>query len=553
MSMRSPAVLDDMLEKRFDRLVLVAGVLVSGLASVLLGQDSNWDLRNYHFYNGYSFLNGRLGFDIAPAQIQTYYNPVLDVPVYWLMTHLPPVVYGFLLGALHGVNIYLIYRIAHSLLAGLPTQWRRGLGIACAVTGYYGAVNLMEIGASFHDNVTSLFVLGAVLLVISKSGFESGSRVAAAGFLVGFGTGLKLVIGVYAGAFGLCLLLVGPSFSRRLKNMLVAAAAGAVGAAITMGYWMVTLTRRFESPLFPYFNKIFRSPYYELNTNYTDATFAPHGTYKTLFYPFYFLAQAPPVSETQFEDVRFPVCYLALGLLLFMAYYMRATRSANGATAGFPAPSRLDSGERFLLAWFVLSYILWQVMFAIYRYLLPLEMLAPVFLLVIARYIFPARQALVRAALAVFALIVLAVRPMGGWRMRKPWSSAFFDVRVPAVAGLDRSIVILADNAPLSYIIPSFPSGTRFVSVRNNFMFPSATTKLEDVVRKTLRRCGGDMYLLYRGASKEPYGSFLESYQLSFRPTPAAKIATKFDDDLYLMPVSRTGPCVAEETDGPAR
>jgi hypothetical protein len=50
-----------------------------GLASMLLGQDSNWDLRNYHLYNGYAVVNGRVGFDPAPAAFQTYSNPALDI------------------------------------------------------------------------------------------------------------------------------------------------------------------------------------------------------------------------------------------------------------------------------------------------------------------------------------------------------------------------------------------------------------------------------------------------------------------------------------------
>src|SRR5687767_13972866 len=38
------------------------------LLNLTLGQDANWDLRNYHWYNAYSFLNGRFGFDVVPAQ-----------------------------------------------------------------------------------------------------------------------------------------------------------------------------------------------------------------------------------------------------------------------------------------------------------------------------------------------------------------------------------------------------------------------------------------------------------------------------------------------------
>jgi hypothetical protein len=48
--------------------LLLAAMLLAGAASVLLlRQDVNWDLQNYHFYNGWAFVHGRLGWDLAPA------------------------------------------------------------------------------------------------------------------------------------------------------------------------------------------------------------------------------------------------------------------------------------------------------------------------------------------------------------------------------------------------------------------------------------------------------------------------------------------------------
>jgi hypothetical protein len=45
-------------------------------------------------------LTGRFKYDVLPAQIQTFFNPLMDVPffvaIYYLK--LPPVVVGFFLG-----------------------------------------------------------------------------------------------------------------------------------------------------------------------------------------------------------------------------------------------------------------------------------------------------------------------------------------------------------------------------------------------------------------------------------------------------------------------
>jgi hypothetical protein len=57
-----------------------------GIVSLYLGQDISWDIRNYHFYNPYMLLTGRMQYDILPAQIQTFLNPTMDIPFLWRFT-----------------------------------------------------------------------------------------------------------------------------------------------------------------------------------------------------------------------------------------------------------------------------------------------------------------------------------------------------------------------------------------------------------------------------------------------------------------------------------
>ena len=53
----------------------------------MLGKDTSWDFRNYHWYAPYAFLNNRMGIDVAVAHQASYYNPFLDIPFYLLATH----------------------------------------------------------------------------------------------------------------------------------------------------------------------------------------------------------------------------------------------------------------------------------------------------------------------------------------------------------------------------------------------------------------------------------------------------------------------------------
>jgi hypothetical protein len=89
---------------------LLASLLVlSGLYSIYLGADRNWDLLNYHFYVPFAFLHARLSFDVQPAQAQTYLNPLLDLPSFVLIRlfNSYPRFVGFVLGAINGVSLWL--------------------------------------------------------------------------------------------------------------------------------------------------------------------------------------------------------------------------------------------------------------------------------------------------------------------------------------------------------------------------------------------------------------------------------------------------------------
>lgn len=56
------------LAKEFAAVALVAIVLAAGWAA-FVGQDANWDLRNYHFYAPYAWLSGTWRDHLAAAQV----------------------------------------------------------------------------------------------------------------------------------------------------------------------------------------------------------------------------------------------------------------------------------------------------------------------------------------------------------------------------------------------------------------------------------------------------------------------------------------------------
>ena len=63
-------------------------LIISGIGSYICTRtkfDVNWDFVNYHYYNAFAFLHDRLNYDIAPASVNTFFNPLLDLPLYFLI------------------------------------------------------------------------------------------------------------------------------------------------------------------------------------------------------------------------------------------------------------------------------------------------------------------------------------------------------------------------------------------------------------------------------------------------------------------------------------
>ncbi len=518
--------------------IVVFCFVVSGLVSLFLGQDCNYDLKNYHYYNAYAFLHDRLAFDIVPAQLQTFLNPVLHVPFYVLVTHVSPKAAGFLIGGVQGINGWLVYKIAYHLVSSMPEWKRRLVSLAAGTTGYCGAANLSEIGTVMGDNIISLFVLGSMLLIVSSLKHRKPEQpgltprvLLLSGFLAGIAVGLKMVAALYLCSFLAVLLLVGAAgIAPRLKNTVWYGAGAGLGVLAVMGHWMVMLNRNFQNPIFPFYNHVFRSAYYEM-ANFADTRFLPRNPYQTLFYPFYFGTKQTLVAEMPFRDIRFAVCYVLLAACLGKLMYAAAARRR------LRPDMNTDRAPLAILLFVVVSYLLWQAVFSIYRYAVPLELLAPVAILAAAGYLVSSSRTGIPVVLILFLTIAATLSPLN-WG-RTSWGADFFDVRVPPVANLDRSIVLMAQvpgPEPAAYVIPSFPETTRFVNVDSNFKI---TPAFEARIQSVLADRTVPLYLLLEDRHRAEYAVVMKRRNLSISTSGCDRIPTKFSQDLTLCELRR--------------
>jgi hypothetical protein len=523
-------------------LLLAFAPFACGVLSLILGQDANWDLRNYHWYNAYAFLNGRYdGIDLLPSQTPYFYNPLLDVPFYLLATHVPARVAGFVLGFVQGLNFILLFMLAHATLIVPNQRHKVVICAALAALGMLGGGGIALLGTTFGDNLTSLGIFWSAFLVvrhwrtlITEPGWRYLFRAFCYGVPAGLMMGLKLPCVVFC--VGLCgaLVLTGGPLLRRLTLAFAFGCGVLLGLAVTLGHWAWFLQHQFGNPLFPYFNQIFHSPLAPA-ASARDTQFVPLNAQDFLFFPFIFAHSPFRTGEIPWRDWRIPILYV----LLPLAILLRLTFGRNrGAQDGMADPY----AARFLLWTAALSYGVWLVMFCIYRYAVPLEMLAPL-LILCAVGMLPLRiptRGLIAAV--ILAVISASIQP-GNWTRRATWlDGPFVQAGIPPLGDTSNLMLLMAGFEPYAHIAAQFPPAIPVIRIQSNFESPEQNKGINALIAACLAAHaakGGRFLLLIPPWQHKLAADALGYFHLALASGPCQPVIDRLYNDkmLDLCPV----------------
>jgi hypothetical protein len=168
----------------------------------------------------------------------------------------------------------------------------------------------------------------------------------------------------------------------------------------------------------------------------------------------------------------------------------------------------------FLLAGSLVAYAVWLKIFGIYRYLLPLEMLAPLGIWLLIDTL-PWRQSTKNyAAMCCAVLLLVTLRP-GNWG-RVSWGDEYFGVKPPPLADPAHTMVLMTGVDPMAYIIPFFPEPVRFVRIQSYFTGPSdAPNGFDRHMQRLIAEHRGPLYVLYRSYEEEQSRDALQAYGLA--------------------------------------
>lgn len=525
--------------------LLVLCLLVGGGVSLLLGQDANWDIKNYHLYNPFSLINGRFETDLYSAGIQTYFHPLLDVPYYWLSMgplSANPALLAFLMGLPFGVVIFSVLKIANSICFSLYADPHAAklASLTAVIFGVSGIATASQVGATFNEVPIAALMLAGLAVVFSELNRDRKRPVSSyvtAGLLFGAAAGMKLTAAIYAPAIAIAILFTGKTLKVSIITAFYFCCGWLASFSVLWGWWAWKLFKLTGSPMFPMFNDIFHSPWISGGTG-MDERFKPDSLFKAIFYPFYWLKNGPmTVAEPHFTDPRFALAFVSLLLIMAVVIFRKiASRTGLPTAKVEPNPS-----VRFVLIFVPLAYVIWESLFSIIRYAVVIECLTGVILLILIGEIYK-RFKFMRGSVTLVLLFMLILALVKGSTAYPEWGRVPYSNKVFEFTEVDLpsgSLVLLASK-PIAYaaaFIGQKNPDARFIGLVDTAV-ESQQTLLHQKIAAEIKGQTGNIFVLSNPQDLEATERNLARYDLGITGGSCSAFSSNINHDLTLCALS---------------
>ncbi len=425
-------------------------MLIGVFLSMFRQNENPFDFANYHYYNAFAFLNDRSGQDIVPACVNTFFNPIIDLPLYLYIQYFndsPNIIYA-LQGIWTGLLLFTIYKMCFLFF---PKN-EKGMAFTTIVLdlAITAQSTFSQIGTSTNEITVAFFILWGfyiLLKMIKFSETQTWQRFLCSGLIMGIGLGLKQTVITYCIASGLTLILCYPYFKKPIKNISVFALGGLVGYLIINGYFMYKYWILYGNPFFPFLNGIFHSPYF-FDFNYRDAIYVP--SWQTFFiYPFMWNIHPTSITYYPYYDIRLTVFYI---LPLILALVLSVKKQMK----------RFYFNERLFSATCIfcfLSLLIWMALFSMMRYAVVIEVIgAVIFVKLFDMYNARRHTVLFISHISVIVVMILSVI------IYPSYGNVKKHIDLPKVSIPDNSLVKIY-GLGISFVIPEISKGKNIKTI----------------------------------------------------------------------------------------
>ena len=336
---------------RYD-LVFVAMIALIFFIRIFI-PDSSFDTLNYHIIAQEQVFSDNVGFNFFPGRwINTHSLSLADRMHYFFR-----LILGYRLGIVLNFILLVIiyYQIKRILILVLRGKKESTIAMVAAL-GIITEQILTNSMTYYVDLFSIPFFLEMIMLILDKKGKPKHFTVAlACGILVS----LKLSNGFLMVLFLVVYLL---RFYKTLKLKTVIICG--VIMVLPLG---VNLTNNYiqtKNPIFPFYNSLFKSPFYEKSNFYEDC-YGPKGKKETLVWPIIALFDTRRAFDTKTYYGRISFGYIAALVMLLVIIYTKIRHKEQ------------DKLKIFLIIFYILACLIWsKFMLGYIRYALILEVLA---------------------------------------------------------------------------------------------------------------------------------------------------------------------------------
>ena len=436
------------------------------VTNYLLGKDMAWDELNYHLYAGFSAVHDRFAQDYFPAGPQSYFNPYVYAPLYYLVSSgLSSLEISSALAIVHSVMLWLTYELAVSVCPWGDRHQRLMFGLCGVIFALANPILLQQIGSTFADITTGELVLAGWLLLALAVRAPRTTRVICAGLLCGIATGLKLTNAVHA-ISGVAMLVMLPVTLRgRIRQVLTYGIFLGLGFVLIAAPWSYRLAQRFGNPVFPLMNHVFRSPEYTTEP-LRHLRFIPASFAEALWRPF---AMIDPVTMVH-EEARAPDPRYALLLILIGALLCRWLWQRRAVSSSQPAMSADAVSARTLAAiglGFSVDWVAWLNGSGNSRYFLPMSSVAAVLIVALLFRLFATHRKARNYVLAGILGVQGVQLCMGAdyrWN-ETPWDNHWINIEVPAKLKSEPNLFLTIGVQTNSFVAPYLAPSSGLINI----------------------------------------------------------------------------------------
>lgn len=430
--------------------VIIGGLVIFSFWYVFSrGVDQNWDLLNYHYFTGYSLLHWRYARDVAASGFLSFNNPISNVLAYLSLSSLPFPLSSWIIAVFQLISVPIVVSIARQVGSALGYKEVSWSEVTAILLGFLAPMWWSELGTTFADASNGIFVLLGLYWSLRYISAEEKRHqfLFLAGLFLGLAAGIKLTGATFAIATVISMSSI-TFFEKKSSNLfgLVWLVIGITLGFASCAWWNIYLWIDWGNPLFPFYNTIFESPFFD-PYNWRDLRwrFGSFAEFAEFIYDAAFVTEK--TSEISFADARYLAISIMAPISIFSHYALKG---------------RLSVVITFFLTFVAISFSLWAILFAYQRYLIPLELLFGLVIWILCHSLLRKKSLILTLLVGISFISAIQLR-IPDWGHRSPTEKQVnaFNLEIPAsVANSPARYLVV--GVPVAYILPFLHPDSQF-------------------------------------------------------------------------------------------